>query len=189
MIPFARTKHMQQTILLILLIMFLVSFLLPACGTEVDQSDPSGTASSAEEPVSAEAADAPLPSPDENNEMTPPDPAGHYTSIEEVALYLHLYGTLPDNFITKGEAFALGWEPREGNLWEVAPGMSIGGDRFGNRERRLPEKAGRQYYECDVNYQGGFRGPERIVYSNDGLVFYTPDHYETFERLYGEEDV
>ena len=64
---------------------------------------------------------------------------GHYTSKEEVALYIHLYGRLPENFITKKEAKALGWESKEGNLWEVAPGMSIGGDYFGNYEELLPE--------------------------------------------------
>ena len=65
--------------------------------------------------------------------------------------------------------------------------MSIGGDRFGNREGLLADKEGRQYYECDINYEGGFRGPERLVYSNDGLIYYTGDHYDSFELLYGEE--
>jgi guanyl-specific ribonuclease Sa len=66
----------------------------------------------------------------------------------------------------------------------VAPGMSIGGDTFGNREGILPKEKGRKYYECDVNYEGGYRGGERIVYSNDGLIFYTEDHYKSFEQLY-----
>lgn len=109
---------------------------------------------------------------------------GRYTSKEAVAAYLHLYAELPPNFITKAEARAAGWESAEGNLWEVAEGMSIGGDVFGNRERILPGKDGRIYYECDINYAGGFRGPERIVYSNDGFIFYTADHYETFIKLY-----
>jgi len=69
-------------------------------------------------------------------------------------------------------------------LDEVAPGMSIGGDTFGNREGLLPKADGRKYYECDVNYEGGYRNGERIVYSNDGLIFYTDDHYESFEQLY-----
>lgn len=109
---------------------------------------------------------------------------GRYTSKEEVALYIHTYGKLPSNFITKRDAQDLGWESREGNLWEVTDKMSIGGDRFGNNEELLPIKNGRKYYECDINYQGGYRGSERIVYSNDGLIFYTNDHYETFEQLY-----
>ncbi len=109
---------------------------------------------------------------------------GSYTTPEDVAEYLHFYGHLPDNFITKSEAQQKGWESNKGNLDEVAPGMSIGGDTFGNREGSLPKADGRKYYECDVNYEGGYRGGERIVYSNDGLIFYTDDHYETFEQLY-----
>ena len=109
---------------------------------------------------------------------------GSYTSKEEVALYIHLYGHLPENYITKREAEDLGWDSRQGNLAEVAPGMSIGGSRFGNYEGQLPDKEGRQYYECDIGYVSGRRGAERLVYSNDGLVFYTGDHYKTFEPLY-----
>jgi len=112
---------------------------------------------------------------------------GTYTSKEEVAAYIHLYGTLPSNFITKDEASDLGWVSSKGNLDQVAPGMSIGGDYFGNYEGNLPEAEGREYHECDINYEGGYRGDERIVFSNDGLIYYTDDHYETFELLYGEE--
>ncbi len=109
---------------------------------------------------------------------------GSYITPEDVAEYLHYYGHLPDNFITKSEAQKKGWESNKGNLDDVAPGMSIGGDSFGNREGSLPKADGRKYYECDVNYEGGYRGGERIVYSNDGLIFYTDDHYKTFEQLY-----
>lgn len=109
---------------------------------------------------------------------------GHYTSPQDVADYLYEFGHLPDNFITKNEARDLGWDSQDGNLDEVAPGMSIGGDTFGNREGLLPKEKGRKYYECDVNYEGGYRGGERIVYSNDGLIFYTADHYKSFEQLY-----
>ena len=112
---------------------------------------------------------------------------GTYTSKEEVAAYLYLYQELPSNFITKEEAKKLGWVSNKGNLHEVAPGKSIGGDYFGNFEGNLPEEYGRDYYECDINYDGGYRGDERIVYSDDGLIYYTEDHYETFEQLYGEE--
>lgn len=113
---------------------------------------------------------------------------GRYSSKEEVALYIHTYGKLPSNYITKSQAYDLGWEPRLGNLWGVAKGKSIGGDRFSNRERTLPYKQGRQYYECDIDYDGGHRGAKRIVYSNDGLVYYTEDHYATFTLLYGQEN-
>lgn len=112
---------------------------------------------------------------------------GQYTSKEDVAAYLHLFGHLPENFITKEEARKLGWVSAEGNLSEVAPGKSIGGDYFGNFEGILPEKEGREYHECDIDSDGGYRGAKRIVYSNDGLIYYTEDHYETFELLYGEE--
>lgn len=112
---------------------------------------------------------------------------GTYTSKEDVAAYLWEYEHLPDNFITKKEARELGWDSSEGNLGEVAPGMSIGGDYFGNYEGILPEADGREYYECDIDSDGGYRGAKRIVYSNDGLIYYTEDHYNTFELLYGEE--
>lgn len=111
---------------------------------------------------------------------------GWYSSKEEVALYLETYGELPDNYLTKKEAIALGWNSKEGNLWEVADGMSIGGDKFGNREGILPKEDGRVYYECDIDYEGGYRNEKRIVFSNDGLIFYTEDHYQSFEELSNE---
>lgn len=115
------------------------------------------------------------------------DEDGYYTSKEDVALYIHTYDKLPNNFLTKREATDLGWESNKGNLWDVTENMSIGGDKFGNREGLLPKKDGRQYYECDINYEGDYRGAERIVYSNDGLIYYTADHYNSFDLLYGEE--
>lgn len=112
---------------------------------------------------------------------------GTYTSKEEVALYIYTYDHLPSNYITKKEAKALGWINSEGNLWEVAPGMSIGGDYFGNYEGLLPEDEDRDYYECDIDFDGTYRNAKRIVFSNDGLIYYTEDHYDFFELLYGEE--
>lgn len=113
------------------------------------------------------------------------DPDGSYTTKEDVGLYLHLYGCLPPNFMTKSEARALGWSG--GSLERYAPGMCIGGDRFGNREGLLPNAPGRTYYECDIDtLGGGSRGAKRIVYSNDGLIYYTSDHYASFTLLYGE---
>ena len=109
---------------------------------------------------------------------------GEYTSKEQVAAYLHEFGHLPDNYITKREAEELGWVASKGNLWKVAPGKSIGGSRFGNYEGLLPDKKGRKYYECDIDFDGSHRGAKRIVYSNDGLIFYTDDHYKSFEQLY-----
>ena len=111
---------------------------------------------------------------------------GVYTSKEDVALYIHLYGKLPENFITKKEAKALGWEG--GSLEPYAPGKSIGGDRFGNYEGILPEEDGVTYKECDIDTMGADqRGAKRIVFSNEGAVYYTEDHYKSFELLYGEE--
>ncbi|MER2295764.1 MAG: ribonuclease domain-containing protein [Desemzia incerta] len=107
-----------------------------------------------------------------------------YSTKDEVAAYLHQFGELPPNYLTKQEAGALGWDNEKGNLWEVTDQMSIGGNKFGNYEGLLPEKDGRIYYEADIDYQGEYRGPKRIVYSNDGLIFYTDDHYESFEQLY-----
>lgn len=112
--------------------------------------------------------------------------SGSYSSKEEVALYIATFGHLPDNYLTKNKAQDLGWDNSKGNLWEVAPGMSIGGNKFGNYEGLLPEKSGRTYYECDIDYDGGYRNAKRIIFSNDGLIYYTEDHYESFELLYGE---
>ena len=109
---------------------------------------------------------------------------GEYTDKDDVALYINTYGKLPENFITKEEAKKRGWKDKEGNLDEVAPGKSIGGGRFGNYEEKLPDAEGREWFECDVNYDGGYRGAQRIIFSNDGLIYYTEDHYENFEQLY-----
>lgn len=109
---------------------------------------------------------------------------GHYTSKDEVAAYIHEFGKLPSNFISKTKARAAGWESSQGNLDDVLPGYSIGGSQFYNDDGLLPDADGRTWTECDINYSGGYRGPERIVFSNDGLIYYTPDHYQTFERLY-----
>ena len=115
------------------------------------------------------------------------DEYGTFTSKDDVALYIHTYGKLPQNFITKNEARDLGWEG--GGLEDYAPGKCIGGDYFGNFEGLLPEKDGREYTECDIDTLGkSSRGPKRIVFSNDGLIYYTDDHYESFTLLYGKEE-
>lgn len=131
----------------------------------------------------------PAPLPDDRpvadtTESLPED--GVYTTKDDVALYIHSYGHLPDNFITKDEARDLGWSG--GALEPYAPGKCIGGSHFGNYEGLLPEADGRIYTECDINTMGAdSRGAERIVFSNDGLIYYTNDHYESFTLLYGEE--
>ena len=116
------------------------------------------------------------------------DENGSYTSKDDVALYIHVYGRLPSNFISKNEAENLGWSG--GSLEPYAPGKCIGGSRFGNYEGLLPDKSGRTYTECDIHTLGKkSRGAKRIVFSNDGLIYYTDDHYASFELLYGEENL
>ena len=145
----------------------------------------------ATDPYSGET-EAPVPN---ETEAPPPetteaelwlDPDGSYTTKDDVALYIYLYGELLKNFITKNEARDLGWSG--GGLDKYAPGMCIGGDRFGNYEGLLPDAKGRRWTECDIDTLGAkSRGAKRIVFSNDGLIYYTDDHYESFELLYGEE--
>lgn len=114
------------------------------------------------------------------------DEDGSYTSKEDVTNYLIEYNTLPNNFITKKEAKKLGWSG--GSLEPYAPGKCIGGDYFGNYEGTLPEVSGRTYHECDIDTLGASsRGAKRIVYSDDGQIYYTEDHYETFTLLYGDD--
>ena len=113
------------------------------------------------------------------------DENGTYDSAKDVALYIHTYNKLPPNYITKKEAKALGWNG--GSLEDYAPGKCIGGDRYGNYEGLLPEKKGRHYTECDIGTLGkSSRGAKRIVFSNDGMIYYTKDHYKTFTLMYGE---
>lgn len=174
-----------------LLALLLVFSVLSGCGGAAPDV-PSCTAAPAADAVPA--ADAPSDteadavSPGESDKSSPAalDEGGEYTSAEDVALYLHLYAHLPQNFITKKDARALGWNG--GGLDDYADGKCIGGDRFGNYEGLLPDAPGREYHECDIDtLHAVSRGAKRIVYSNDGLIYYTEDHYESFILLYGEE--
>ena len=174
-----------------LLALLLVFSVLSSCSGAAPDV-PSCTAAPAADAVPA--ADAPSDaeadavSPGESDKSSPAalDEGGEYTSAEDVALYLHLYAHLPQNFITKKDARALGWNG--GGLDDYADGKCIGGDRFGNYEGLLPDAPGREYHECDIDtLHAASRGAKRIVYSNDGLIYYTEDHYESFMLLYGEE--
>ena len=148
----------------------------------------------ASDPASAETgqdgADISLAS-DENGQSAPEekviDEDGVYDSKEDVALYIHTYGKLPSNFITKKEATKAGWSGSGSDkLDKYCPGKCIGGDYFGNYEGKLPKASGRKWAECDIDTLGAKnRGIKRIIFSNDGLIYYTEDHYETFELLYG----
>ena len=129
----------------------------------------------------------PLPfEPDEDYYASLVTEDGWYDDVDTVAAYLIVYDELPDNYLTKEEAKALGWVQQEGNLWDVAEGMSIGGSYFGNYEGLLPEG---EYRECDIDYDGGSRGAERLVYTVEGdlVIYYTDDHYESFTLIYEEE--
>lgn len=175
--------------------------------TTLDLADGSGPAASeptASEPAASEP-DTPEPaasepaeteqSPSQTGQTPPPQEAepdapavdedGWYNTKEEVALYIHLYGHLPENYVTKREAEAMGWSG--GSVERYAgEGTAIGGNRFGNYEGLLPEADGRTYTECDIDTVGrSSRGARRVVFSNDGLIYYTGDHYESFELLYG----
>ncbi|MGQ0677748.1 MAG: ribonuclease domain-containing protein [Rhodospirillales bacterium] len=89
---------------------------------------------------------------------------------------------LPGRYVTKAQAEKLGWRPGQ-DLCKAAPGKALGGDRFMNRERRLPERPGRVWREADLDYACGARGPKRLVYSSDGLRFVTTDHYRSFHEV------
>ena len=151
---------------------------------EEDESSYSHTGS-ASDPYDHSDSD-PLPfEPDDNDYETLVQEDGWYDDVETVAAYLIAYEELPDNYLTKKEAETLGWVSKEGNLWDVAEGMSIGGDYFGNYEGLLPQG---KYRECDIDYDGGYRGEERLIYTTQGdlYIYYTDDHYESFELIYAE---
>ena len=176
----------------LLLVLLAVVSLFAGCfeiqGPDVPYSTTGGETTTAAT-TAAPTSDAPT----EERTTSPPtendtiEESGSYTSKDDVALYIHTFGHLPPNYITKKQAQALGWNG--GSLEKHATGKSIGGDRFGNYEGLLPEKEGRFYTECDIDTRGkSKRGAKRIVFSNDGLIYYTDDHYKTFTLLFGEED-
>ena len=183
-----------------LLLSLLAALALTACGGP--QALPSQPLP-APSPIQSQAAETPAPAPSPIGEaptLSPEESAppaqqspeltvaedGWYSSKEEVALYLHLFGHLPDNYVTKRQAQDAGWSG--GSVEDyTGQGTAIGGSRFGNYEGLLPEADGRTYQECDTDTVGASsRGAKRIVFSNDGLIYYTEDHYASFELLYGE---
>ncbi|ORM68018.1 ribonuclease domain-containing protein [Pantoea rwandensis] len=105
------------------------------------------------------------------------------TEANTVARWLQQHHQLPDLYLTKSEARRQGWNPSKGDLCDVLPGRAIGGDRFSNREQRLPMQAGRKWFEADVNYDCGHRDADRLLYSSDGLIFITTDHYRSFKQV------
>ena len=169
----------------ILLVLVLIYAFLPDSGNDASNGIIQGSDSAVETVISNVAVDIE----DKDGQPQEAEPElvleyeGAYYSKEDVALYIHTYGQLPANFVTKDEAEEAGWSG--GSVEKYLPGCAIGGDRFGNREGLLPDAPGRKWTECDINTLGASgRGAERIVFSNDGLIYYTPDHYESFELLY-----
>lgn len=173
----------QLTAWLLALVML---FSLVGCGADVPVQDETNLPQQEQQDAqNAPSEDADTLS-DDDASAPQIDADGSYTTKDDVALYIHTYGHLPDNFITKKDAQALG-RPG-GSLEPYAPGKCIGGSRFGNYEGLLPEADGRTYTEYDIDTLGAdSRGAKRIVFSNDGLIYYTEDHYKSFELLYGEE--
>ena len=166
----------KQSLRILSLLLVLASLLcFSGCaGTEGFYPIPPAAAEPTESPEPAELIEEAAP------EL--PDRDGYYYDAEGVVLYLDAYGELPGNYITKAEARALGWEG--GSVERYREGAAIGGDSFGNREGLLPRADGRSYTECDLNTLGeSSRGAERLIFSNDGLYFYTGDHYEHFTEL------
>ena len=192
-------KKLRRSLPLLILILVLAFFLYPAesspaspaaapAAETVDTlnlvssvSPSSAPASSGKESGQASQGSGTTAASAKDEELLPED--GSYTTKEDVALYLHQYGHLPSNFITKKEAREAGWPG--GSLEEYFPGMCIGGDFFGNYEGLLPKAKGRTWKECDIDTLGKrARGPKRIIFSNDGLIYYTDDHYESYTQLY-----
>ncbi|MFE4711630.1 ribonuclease domain-containing protein [Paenibacillus sp. NPDC056722] len=162
---------------------------LTGCG---ETSNNNSSAVHEPSPTSSSQAVAPKSTlaPKESNTSKAPDKSqAPLTGFKEVSDYIRQHHALPDNFITKKEAEGLGWVAAKGNLNQIAPGKSIGGDRFGNREGLLPKAKNRIWYEADINYKKGSRGADRILYSNDGLIYMTSDHYKSFTDITKEGSV
>lgn len=170
---------MQRIVALLVGVFFCLTMLL-GCGNEKQSAEKNDVSQS----VSVEQKDADKQyNTQGNHSKLKLDIDGSYTDKEHVAAYINQFKKLPNNYITKGEAKKLGWQTK-GTLDKVAPGKSIGGDRYGNYEGLLPKKDKRTWKECDIDYIKGNRNAKRIVFSNDGLIYYTGNHYKSFTRLY-----
>ncbi|MDN0086408.1 ribonuclease domain-containing protein [Yersinia nurmii] len=124
-----------------------------------------------------------IPRHQQSNKVSQTESIDQLTQHEKVVKYLKQNNRLPGFYITKKQAREQGWNPKDGNLCQVLPGKAIGGDRFSNREGSLPKANNRIWREADVNYQCGHRGTDRLLYSNDGLIYLTQDHYKNFVRM------
>ena len=175
-------NKLRRFLPIVLLILVLAFYLYPSGDGAVTPSAPSLAASTDAQNLAASSPKASA-KPDPAPAKPKADAQKASDASSPAALYLHQYGHLPSNFITKKEARAAGWPG--GSLEEYFPGMCIGGDYFGNYEGKLPKAKGRTWTECDINTLGKrSRGAERIIFSNDGLIYYTDDHYESYTQLY-----
>ena len=174
-------KMLKKVLVLLIAAAILgISYLLNLSDDTEDPSDPVVTVEPSSAPETADP--EPTEDPSETYEIYED---GIYDTKEEVALYLYTFHKLPSNYMTKTEARKEGWE--SGALNQVVPGMCIGGDYYGNYEGVLPEDA--EYHECDIDtINSKSRGAKRIVYSDTWDIYYTEDHYETFELLYSGEE-
>lgn len=175
----------MKKVITILLLSAVVAAILTGCSTNVGQtSEYFVVAPAVSATVSLQEHYQVTEEPQESESL---NEDGVYSSKEDVSLFIHLYGKLPSNYITKEQAQQLGWNG--GSLDQFAPGKCIGGNYFGNYEGLLPSAAGRIYSECDIDTLGApSRGAKRIVFSNDGLIYFTDDHYESFTLLYGDDN-
>ncbi|BBG60045.1 Ribonuclease precursor [Providencia rustigianii] len=134
-----------------------------------------------EQPATEPAANSPSHEVAASKEM--PKTIDQLTAQNNVVSFMEKYQKLPAFYITKKQAREAGWDAKKGNLCDVLPGRAIGGDRFSNREKRLPMTDSRQWYEADINYRCGHRGADRLLYSSDGMIFVTTDHYKSFQQV------
>ena len=165
-------KHHKLAVLFVLLL----TAVLLLTGCTANALETAKTKKATEAPAAATAVPAPTATP------------GPLDEAQRLADYIFEHGELPDNFVTKKEAQAMGWQNGYRYVGDIEPGLCIGGDYFGNYEQKLPQVKGRKYYEADCFYQGGPRNEYRIIFSTDGHVWYTGDHYNTFTELFPSEN-
>lgn len=178
-----RSKLLRAVVLILAVVFVFGSWLFS--GEENDFDSVSFMTVQAQSVFDSGTTEDPTPDSADSDSSAALDEHGVYDQKDDVALFIRTYNRLPDNYISKQEAQNAGWSG--GNVEEYCPGKCIGGSRFGNYEGLLPEKDGREWTECDINtLSAPSRGAERIVFSNDGLIYYTADHYASFELLYGE---
>ncbi|MFI7291846.1 ribonuclease domain-containing protein [Streptomyces anulatus] len=67
------------------------------------------------------------------------------------------------------------------------PGAQLGGDVFQNSDGKLPSATGRTWHGADIGIDSAKTRAKqpgtRLLYSNDGLAYVTPDHYDSFYQI------